>query len=849
MGVVYRAHDTGLDRSVALKFLPPYLSADKAAKERFLVEARAAAALDHPNVCAIHEVGEDEDGRLFIAMAYYEGETLQQKIAGGPLPIDEASDYARQIAAGLAAAHAHDIIHRDIKPGNVIVTPDGVAKVLDFGLAKLADVTLTGSGTTLGTVAYMSPEQLAGRVVDHRTDLWSLGVVLYEMVTGERPFKGDRAAAVIHGILHEPPEPPSALRPEIPAELESLLGRLLAKDPERRPASAEALELESGDTTAPKGVFARPTGWARLRSWRTAAALPLIAVAIIVGWALTRPSRGPPPTAIAVLPFQNLSADGPHAYFAGGLHDELLTQLAKVAALKVIGRTSVSAYAGSGKRLSEIGEELGVGSIVLASVQVVGDRLRVNVQLVDAVTEAHLWAEGYDGTLDDAFAIQSDVAQQVVAAVGTALGTALGGSEQQSLAEAPTANAEAYRFYLQGRDYYLRPGRLRPNLEIAQQLYERALELDPTFPLVHARLSEVHGRMSWYRYDPSPERVARQREEAETALRLAPDLPQAHVAMGLAHYWGRYDYSRALEEFGIALEGLPHDGQLWKWIGYVHRRTGDWEEALAAFEQAAQLDPRDADVFHQALGWTYWLTGRYAEAVRAFDRALTLAPDLHAAAVDKAWLYVFWRGELDTLRAVLDRLPLEEQLGAWRGTAARERAELLLYERRADSLLSLQVSMRRRVMENQGEFLPTSLYAAWAHQLRGDRAAARAAFESALVLLDSALTALPDDFRVHAARGLTLAGLGRREEALREAGWIQESAVFRLDAFLGLALRDYRARILAHAGEAEAALDEIERLLGPYPLVTAQGLRLDPRWDPIREHPRFQALLKRCAEP
>jgi len=462
----------------------------------------------------------------------------------------------------------------------------------------------------------------------------------------------------------------------------------------------------------------------------------------------------------------------------------------------------------------------------------------VNVQLIDATTDEHLWAERYDRTLDDAFAIQSEVAQRIVAAVGAALTSA----EQGRLAAAPTANAEAYRLYLQGREYFRRPGYLRQNLETAQRLYERALGPDPGFALAHAALADLHGMMYWFRYDPSATRAARQRQEAETALRLAPDLPQAHIAMGLAYYVGRRDYRRALDEFAMALKGLPNDAELWAWIGYAHRRLGNWNDCFAAIEKAEQLDPRNADWFWDLGGQTYDMTHRYADAVRACDRALSLAPDLHEAAIWRGWTYVRWQGRLDTLRAALSRVPRDAELGAV-GSVAAHRVALLLWERNADGLLQELQGGRVPVFEAQYFFLPSALYTAWAHQLGSDREAARAAFDSARALLDSVMKELPDDWRVHAGRGLALAGLGRRDEALREASWLQRSEVYRNDAVDGPLVAEDRARILAQAGDAEAALGEIERLLAEPSLVSVHTLRLDPRWDPIREHPRFKALL------
>lgn len=622
--------------------------------------------------------------------------------------------------------------------------------------------------------------------------------------------------------------------------------------PAAGPRAAMASPTEFSETPGPEsGAPAPVVVPSRLGRFALLAA-PAV---VVLGWALLllHPGGKPPapakpttypPTALAVLPFQNLSSEPGHAYFAGGLHDELLTQLSKVAALSVRGRSSVMGYAGTTKSVRQIAEELAVGALVEGSVQVVGDRLRVNVQLIDAATDEHLWAEGYDRTLDDAFEIQSDVAQRVVAAVGAALGA----TERYLLTVTPTTNPDAYRLYLQGRDYSRRAGWQRQDFETAQQLYERALTLDPAFAPAYAALAEAHGVMHWFRYDLSPARMAEQREAAEAALQLAPELPQAHFAMGQWHYWGRRDYERALAAFEIALRGLPKDARVWAWIAWVNRRLGNWGKVYAAFERAAELDPRDATLFADVGGLTYRFTKRYSDAMLAFERALALAPDLAVAAVERAWTYVEWQGRLDTLRAVLARLPRDAEL-SWLGSAAAQRAELLLWEREPDRLALLLASTPTSVLEGHDFFLPKSLYAAWAHRLRGDQVAARLAFDSAIVVLGSAIRELPEDWRLHAARGLAVAGLGRRAEALREARWLAQSAVYRDDAFQGARVAEDRARILAQVGATDEALNEIERLLARPSKLTVHTLRLDPRWDPIREHPRFRALVARYGSP
>jgi serine/threonine-protein kinase len=866
MGEVYRARDTKLDRDVAIKVLPDDLAADPGRLARFEREAKLLAALNHTNIGAIHGL-EESDGVRFLVLELIQGETLAQRLQAGAVPVPEALEIARQIAAALEAAHDDGIIHRDVKPANVLVTPRGGIKVLDFGIAKstvpgggleaTAQATgLTVDGALMGTPPYMSPERIRGQEADKRADIWAFGCVLYEMLVGKPAFDRETVADTLAAILEREPDW-EALPEDTPASIRRLLQRCLRKPPAERLQHIGDARIVLNETIAgsrqaagdptPAAVKPRPSIMRRLVARGLPAALLMALLAVAALFLLSRADDPPPSpptepayarTALAVLPFRNLSADAANAYFAGGLHDELLTKLSSVAALSLRGRTSVMGYAETTKPIRQIAEELGVGTLLDGSVQVVGERLRVSVQLVDAATDEQLWAESYDRTLDDVFAIQSDVAQQVVAAVGAALGS----GERQAMTELPTANAEAYRLYLQGLDYYRRPGNERQDLEIAQQLYEQSLELDPEFALAHAALSAVHGGMHWQRYDPSPERVVAQREAAEAALRLAPELPQAHLAMGLWHYWGRRDWAAALAEYAIALRGLPNNAELVAYIGYVHRRLGNWDEVYAAFERATELDPRAADLFQDLGGNSYRVTRRYADAIRAYDRALTLAPDLQGIAVIKGWVYVSWQGQLDTLRAALDRIPRDAMLDN------RARAELLLWERDAVSLLEHLESIRPDVLEGQNYFRPKSLYAAWAHQLRGDEAAARLAFAAAREHLDAVHDDLQDDSRVRAARGLALAGLGRREEAQGEARWLEQSVIYRGDAYSGLRLARDRALILAQAGEAEAALDEIERLLAGPSVLSVHTLRLDPRWDSIRDHPRFHALLAAHAE-
>jgi TolB-like protein/DNA-binding SARP family transcriptional activator len=580
--------------------------------------------------------------------------------------------------------------------------------------------------------------------------------------------------------------------------------------------------------------------------WATGAGAAAIVLGATLGAGRLLKSAAPeasgPRTAVAVLPFRNLSADSSYAYFAGGLHDELLTQLAKVASLRVIGRTSVFGYQETSKPLRQIGQELAVGSIVEASVQVVGNRLRVTVQLLDPVSQAELWAERYDRTLDDAFAVQSDIARQIVAAVGVTVT----GTEAGAIGAVPTQNAEAYQFYLQGVEYNRRPGFLRENLLIAQQLYERALALDSSFALAHAAVAYVHAVMFKWGHDQSTSRLELAQREADEALRLAPGLPKAHLALGVLNhvraiyhaqgtYHARGTYRTALDHFNLALQRIPNEPDVWHWIGVVYRNLGIWDSTFAAFDHARSLDPRDANLL-VTMGDTYNSVRRYREAIEANRQALVFAPDLIHLRLSVGWSYFHWKGELDTLRAVLQSLPGDQE--SW------DRLKLLLWDRRPDSLLSLLPGIFGATPDGS---LFRVLWTAEAQSLRGDTAAARLYHDSVVVLLNVEERANPNDRWRHGLRGLALAALGRRAEALREVGWLE-----RFDDYPGNhwggGTGYHRAAIMARLGETTKALEEIEQVLARPGWFSVHELRLAPEFDPIRDDPRYLALLRKYAE-
>jgi serine/threonine-protein kinase len=538
---------------------------------------------------------------------------------------------------------------------------------------------------------------------------------------------------------------------------------------------------------------------------------------------------------VAVLPFDNLSTEEDNAYFASGLHDEVITQLLRVAGLRVISRTSVMEYASERPNVREIGTELGVSHVTEATVQRIGDRLRVNVQLIDARTDDHLWAERYDRELNDAFGVQSEIANMVAEALATTLTM----EERGAIAHPPTENPEAYRFYLQGRDYHLRPGYRQENFEAAERLYERAIALDPEFALAHAALARVHGTLYWENFDASATRLEAQRREAEEALRLQPDLPQAHLAVGTVHYV-EGDFQEALAEYTAALEGLPNDAGIVARIGYTHRRLGNWSEVFEAFHTATELNPRNATLFYDLGGHSFAATRRYAEAIRAYDRALILAPDLYDAAIRKGYIYLHWQGQLDSLRSAVAGVPGDLHLPE----LDLARADFALLERDGEALLGLLRGLPGPVLETQLVYLPTALYAGWAHRLIGEESLAQASFDSARVVLEARSEEPPVDERILAGLGFAYAGMGRGAEAARSAELAIEAGQRAGNAIWDPYLAETSARILAQASLAEEAVRHLETVLKGDSPVSVFTLGLDPLYDPIRGHPAFQALLE-----
>ena len=618
MGVVYTAHDPRLKRTVAIKLLPPDLTKDDTAKQRFLQEAQAASALDHPNICTIFEINETDDGQLYLVMAHYEGETLKERIARGPLALDDAIDIATQVGTGLAEAHGAGIVHRDIKPANLLVTKSGVVKILDFGLAKLAGTEgITQTGTAIGTVAYMSPEQARGQDVDHRTDIWSLGVVLYEMLAGEPPFQGENLLSLSNAILEK--EQASLSGPSSSAQ--SIVTKALAKDRGQR---YQAVDELLGELRKRQGS---PTGVA---------------------------PEQPDVPSIAVLPFTNMSGDPEQEYFCDGLAEELIDALARLDGLRVVARTSAFQFKDQAQDLRRVGEQLNVKTALEGSVRKAGSRLRINAQLINTADGYHLWSERYDREMDDVFAVQDDIARSVV----EKLKVKLLGAPDAPLVKPPTDNLEAYNLFLEGRYYFARY--TKTSFERSLACFARAQALEPGYAQALAGSAHVQTQQAFMGYVAPRDVMPLAKRAAVEALAADETIAAAHTAMARVLEVYEWDRPAALRENGRALELSPGDALIRTFYAVLLARDGQEAASVIETRAAVESDPLslmarsflslilvcarrfddalveashavEMDPTHFLAGWSLGLAmagqGRNEEAIDVFKHATTVQPD------------------------------------------------------------------------------------------------------------------------------------------------------------------------------------------------------------------------------
>jgi TolB-like protein/Flp pilus assembly protein TadD len=537
---------------------------------------------------------------------------------------------------------------------------------------------------------------------------------------------------------------------------------------------------------------------------------------------------------IAVLPFENLSDEKENAYFADGIQDDVLTNLSKVGDLKVISRTSVMPYRGKASNVREIGKALGVGAILEGSVRRMGNRVRVNVQLINADTDEHMWAEDYDRDLTDVFAIQTDLAQQIV----RELQAKLSPMEKAQIERRPTENGEAYLAFMQGHEIFSRPDKFSSNTEKAEQFFDEATKLDPNFAGAFAALARVH-EWSYRDFDPTPARKEKARVAAETAIRLQPDLPEAHLAMGFYYYYCERDYQGALKEFAIAKLSLPNSPEVYMAIGAIERRQGKWKESTANLERAASLNPKDAWVL-QNLADNYYANRNFETAEKIFDRAIEAAPQSLGPRAEKGKLAVDWKGDLSVMEKELTQLPTGVDPD---GLVTFSRVQLLLLQRKFTDAIALLKQSPQDIFHYQPrEFFEGAIYT-----FLNDKEKAVSAFERARPIAEKSLRESPNDASRHVTLGFILAGIGQKNAAIAEGKRAVELLPESQDAFDGPKMNVHLAQIYAWTGENDQALELLDRSLNTPNGVTVPFLRLDPMWDPLRSDPRFQALIDRYA--
>jgi TolB-like protein/Tfp pilus assembly protein PilF len=859
-GVVFRARQKSLNRTVALKVIGLGWWATKAHIKRFRVEAEAAASLDHPCIVPIYEIGECA-GACYFSMKFVEGGQLDEVVEREPISIRRSIELVAKLARTVHYAHEHGVLHRDIKPGNILLDAQGEPLLTDFGLARLveSDSTLTRTLEVMGTPAYMAPEQATGETVKltKATDIYGLGAVLYRLLTGHPPFLGGTSYETIRLLLETEPRQPRLWNPKIDGELSTICLKCLEKDPQKRYSSALVLaeDLEHWLKHEPiqakrSGFFTHARKWVRRKPAIAALIASLIALAAAMGWIALKTELIPPlvTNGIAVLPFENLSHDPNNAYFAEGIQEEILMRLVSIAGLKVISRTSTQRYQSEPRNLREIARQLGVENVLEGTVQKVADQVRVNVQLINAQTDSHLWADSYDRKLTDIFAIESEIAKRIA----ESLQAKLSGHEEQALAVKPTNDPEAYDAYLRGLAFEFRSRYSLVSIDLvwkAVGFYERAVQLDPNFALAWARLSRADALLYFNGEDTTPPTRRDETKRAlENAQNLQPESPETLLALGYYQYWVLRDYGPTKTTFERVSKMLPGRSDVPQALGYVTRREANWDQSIAYFQQALILDPRNVELLIDTAS-TYGMLRQFPAALQFYDRALDITPNDPDVMAAKAGVYQA-EGDLQEAARFLSEInwqtPSEDTLAIKIGQLRLERN----YE---EAIRLLRLRQAQFHFDSERVKGREQVVLSFTQRLAGDTGGAKVTAEQARDTLERLYKAQPDNALVAAPLSQAYAAMGQKDLALKTA----EHAIMLLprakDPVAGPALEENLALIQTIFDEKSRAISALTQLLQtPYsipfftpPLVVTRALlRLDPFWDPLRSDPRFQKLCE-----
>lgn len=829
-GEVYLAEHTKLKCRVALKFLGEQFLSNPKARNRFAREAEALAALNHPRIVTIHDVGEYQS-RPFISMEFLEGRSLADVIGTGQMETAQAIQVAAQICEGLQAAHKKGLVHRDIKPSNIMIDDNWQIKILDFGITKdLGSASHTLAETTPGTPSYMSPEQLQGREIDQRADLFSFGIVLYEMISGRRPFGGDYAAAATYSIINETPPRLSNLVKGLPPGLEEVVNRLLQKDPLKRYQSAADVCADLKKILAEKedGAAEGVSRWFQQHRKMVGVVLPLLLLGGASFVFYDKCKEPPPPIKLAVLPFENLGRPADE-YFADGITDAITVHLARNHCLEVISRNSSMSYKDTKKRTSQIGEELGAGYLVQGTIyweKETGNRLRINAKLVRVADDVNVWVESYDRNLENIF----DLQQEVALAVAGVLPRAMDCDSNASPLISPTTSLAAYDYYLQGNEYFHR-GWDRNNIEIAANFYMKAVEIDSTFSAAYAMLGRSEASLFWEYYDRTEQRCQNAFAAANRSLTLRPDLPAGYEALGYCYYHCNLDYTRALEQFELGLQRDPNNSDLINAVAAVHRRQGNIEKASEEFIKALELDPR-SHLKALDIALTYAMMRQYAQSKKYAEQAAILAPDDAFIQVFRTWLPIIHNGDVNAARGVFEKASTVTDL-----TQSKFYYWLLRFLYPDSNYAGLRITPA-------SDTVAYLLFMSQSNRLKQNERLERDFADSARVILEKKLIQHPDDAKYLSSLALAWAGLRNERKSLANGDRALELLPTSSDAFDAPFLILNQAEILVIFGQYDAAIKQLEELQKNPGFTTPAFFRADPLWQPLHSHPGFQRLLE-----